>query len=126
MFCHSRGNGNPEESMKTYYVYILASNRNGTLYTGVTNNLERRMYEHKNDLIRGFTAKYHIHQLVYYEQLNDINIALQREKQLKKWNRKWKLELIEKINPSWKDLADNWIPDQVGDDSFKQKLSKNH
>jgi len=98
----------------------------GTLYTGVTNNLERRMYEHKNDLIRGFTAKYHIHQLVYYEQLNDINIALQREKQLKKWNRKWKLELIEKINPSWKDLADNWIPDQVGDDSFKQKLSKNH
>ena len=90
---------------KTYYVYILASKRNGTLYIGVTNNLERRMYEHKNHLIRGFTEKYNVSMLVYFEQTNDIQTALQREKQLKKWNRKWKLDLIEKINPQWKELS---------------------
>ena len=101
---------------KTYYVYILSSKRNGTLYIGVTNDLERRLYEHKNHLVKGFTKKYNVNTLVYYEQTNDIQIALQREKQLKKWNRKWKLELIEKINPEWKDLSNNWIPDQVGDD----------
>jgi putative endonuclease len=96
----------------TYYVYILASKRNGTLYIGVTNNLERRIYEHKNDIVRGFTKKYKIHSLVYYEDTNDIYTALQREKQLKKWNRKWKLELIERVNPDWNDIAKNWIPDK--------------
>lgn len=90
--------------MKAYFVYILASQRNGTLYIGVTNDLDRRIYEHKNNLIDGFTSKYKIHTLVYFEESNDIKAALQREKQLKKWNRKWKLALIEKSNPDWKDL----------------------
>ena len=101
---------------KTYYVYILANKRNGTLYIGVTNDLERRVYEHKNHLVKGFTEKYNINMLVYFEQTGDIQIALEREKQLKKWNRNWKLELIEKLNPQWKDLSKNWIPDQVGND----------
>ncbi len=86
-----------------YFVYILASKRNGTLYIGVTNNLERRVYEHKNNIVKGFTSKYSVHQLVHYEETNDIYAALQREKQLKKWNRKWKLALIERINPDWND-----------------------
>ena len=92
---------------KTYYVYILASKRNGTLYIGVTNNLERRMVEHKNGLAEGFTKKYKVYSLVHYEETKDIFAALQREKQLKKWNRKWKLELIERENPDWDDLAKN-------------------
>jgi putative endonuclease len=99
--------GNPESFMKTYYVYILASKRNGTLYTGVTSNLMKRIYEHKNKLIDGFTKKYNVDKLVYYEKTNDIKLAIIREKQLKKWNRKWKLELIEKMNPYWDDLAKN-------------------
>ncbi len=93
-----------------YFVYILTSKRNGTLYIGVTNNLERRVYEHKNNIIKGFTSKYSVNQLVYYEETNDIHAAIQREKQLKKWNRKWKLALIERINPDWNDLAKDWIP----------------
>jgi|SRR3989344_3803639 len=103
--------------LNTYYVYILASKRNGTLYIGVTNALERRVYEHKNHLLKGFTEKYSINILVYFEQTNNVQEALQREKQLKKWNRKWKLELIEKVNPEWKDLSKDWIPDQVGNDN---------
>jgi putative endonuclease len=95
--------------MKTYYIYILASKRNGTLYIGVTNDLQRRIYEHKNNLIEGFSKKYSIHHLVYFEDVNDINSALQREKQLKRWTRKWKVELIEKFNPDWRDLADEWF-----------------
>ena len=90
--------------MKTYYVYILVSKRNGTLYIGVTNNLERRVSEHQQNPVEGFTKKYHVHHLVYYETTSDIQAALQREKQLKKWNRKWKLDLIEKDNPDWKNL----------------------
>ena len=92
---------------KTYYVYILASKRNGTLYIGVTNNLGRRVYEHKNKLMKGFTKKYGVSLLVYYEEHREINSAIQREKQLKKWNRKWKLKLIEKYNREWRDLYDN-------------------
>ncbi|MEK7111281.1 MAG: GIY-YIG nuclease family protein [Patescibacteria group bacterium] len=95
---------------KTYYVYILSSKRNGTLYIGVTNDLERRVFEHKNHLVRGFTEKYKINILVYFEQADDVRTALQREKQLKKWNRKWKLDLIENVNPEWKDLSEDWIP----------------
>ena len=94
---------------KTYYVYILASKRNGTLYIGVTNDLERRLYEHRNNLIEGFTNKYNVHHLVYYEDVNDIQSALQREKQLKRWTRKWKIELIEKVNPEWRDLAEDFV-----------------
>ncbi len=90
--------------MKSYYVYILASMKDGTLYIGVTNNLIRRAIEHKRGTIEGFTKKYFVNKLIYYEQTNDIRIAIQREKQLKKWNRKWKIALIEKANPEWKDL----------------------
>ncbi|MEA2064558.1 MAG: GIY-YIG nuclease family protein [Gemmatimonadota bacterium] len=90
--------------MKTYYVYILASKRNGTLYIGVTNDLVRRVYEHKNNLFAGFTSKYGVHRLVYYERFENIEYAIQREKRLKKWNRAWKLALIEKENPNWEDL----------------------
>ncbi len=91
--------------MNQYYVYILASKRNGTLYIGLTNNLSKRLYEHKNDLIEGFTSKYRAHNLVYYEIYNNIYDAISREKRLKKWKRKWKIELIEKENPEWKDLS---------------------
>jgi len=93
---------------KTYYVYILASKRNGTLYAGVTDNLQRRIYEHKNNLVKGFTQKYNIHNLVYYEQTNDINVAIEREKQIKSWSRNKKLVLIEKDNPAWYDLAEGF------------------
>ena len=91
--------------MKTYFVYILASQKNGTLYIGVTNNLLRRMDEHKRGLVEGFTKKYKVHRLVYYESTGDITAALRREKQLKKWERNWKLRLIEKHNPEWDDLS---------------------
>jgi putative endonuclease len=94
---------------KTYCGYILASKRNGTLYIGITNDLERRLYEHKNNLVAGFTSRYNVHNLVYYESANDVNAALQREKQLKRWTRKWKLELIEKENPGWNDLSIDWF-----------------
>lgn len=98
------------------YVYILSSQRNGTLYTGVTSNLERRVRQHKTGHYDSFTLKYSIKNLVYYEEYDDINLAIAREKQIKKWNRKWKLELIEKVNQNWKDLSLNWIPGQAGND----------
>ena len=95
--------------MRDYYVYILASKQHGTLYIGVTNDLIRRVYEHRNNLIDGFTKKYNVHRLVYYEQTSDIESAIQREKRLKKWKRRWKIELIENENPSWKDLYDDLL-----------------
>ena len=85
-------------------VYILASERNGTLYIGVTSNLVQRIWQHKNDLVEGFTEKYGVHSLVYFELLDDMPNAITREKQMKKWNRAWKLSLIEKQNPTWQDL----------------------
>jgi putative endonuclease len=90
--------------MKQYYVYILASKKNGTLYIGVTGDLVRRIYEHRQNLIDGFTRKYNVHDLVYYEIHERIEEAITREKQIKKWNRKWKLRLIEENNSGWKDL----------------------
>jgi len=90
--------------MQQYYVYILASKRNGTLYIGVTNNLKKRVYEHKNEIIDGFTKRYNVKNLVYYEATPDIRSAIIREKQMKKWYRKWKIKLIEKENPLWEDL----------------------
>ncbi len=90
-------------------VYILASRRNGTLYIGVTSNLQKRVWEHKNDLVEGFTKKYVVHRLVYYELHDDMVSAIRREKQMKKWNRAWKLELIERQNPGWKDLGEGII-----------------
>jgi len=92
--------------MGAYYVYILASKRNGTLYIGMTNNLVRRVWEHKNNVVEGFTKKYGVHQLVWYEVADTPQAAIAREKQLKKWNRAWKLKLIEARNPKWKDLYD--------------------
>ena len=91
--------------MKYYYVYILASKRNGTLYTGVTNDLIRRVHEHKNNLVDGFTKKYNVKNLVYFEQTIDIESAITREKCIKKWNRDWKIKLIEESNQEWKDLS---------------------
>jgi len=88
-------------------VYILASKRNGTLYTGVTTKLRQRIWEHKNDVADGFTKRYGVHTLVYCEFLADIRAAIVREKQIKKWNRAWKLELIEKDNPEWRDLYED-------------------
>ena len=90
--------------MKEYYVYILASKKNGTIYIGVTNNLIRRVEEHKNGLVSGFTKDHGVHLLVYFEMYNDVNEALLREKRLKKWKREWKLTIIEKENPNWNDL----------------------
>ena len=91
---------------KYYYIYILASQKNGTLYIGVTGNLLKRAYEHRMKLADGFTADYNVHKLVYYEIYDDINEALNREKQLKWWKRDWKIKLIELKNPNWKDLFD--------------------
>jgi putative endonuclease len=94
--------------MKEYfYVYILASQRRGTLYIGVTSDLIKRVYEHKNSLADGFTKKYGVHRLVYYEIFRDAETALSRERQMKKWNRVWKLRLIEERNPEWNDLYDS-------------------
>ena len=92
-----------------YYVYILASRRNGTLYVGVTNDLNRRLYEHKNSIIEGFSKKYRITSLVYFESGIDATAAIKREKQLKKWNRQWKIDLIEKSNPDWNDLSEHFL-----------------
>ena len=94
--------------MKSYLVYILASARNGTLYIGVTNNLERRMYEHSHHLQSGFTDTYNVTRLVYFEETSSVEAAIAREKQLKNWRRAWKLELIEKENPEWRDLTDDF------------------
>ena len=85
-------------------MYILSSKKNGTLYIGVTNNLKRRVFEHKNNLIEGFTKKYNVHNLVYFEVFKDMDSAINREKRMKKWKRQWKIELIEKDNPYWEDL----------------------
>lgn len=97
----------------------MASQRNGTLYVGVTNDLVKRIYEHKNNLVEGFTKEYNIHKLVYFEDTNDISTAIEREKKLKNWKRKWKIDLIEKSNPQWKDLYPSLInldPDFRQDD----------
>ena len=90
--------------MKLYHVYMLASRRNGTLYTGVTGDIGVRVWQHKNDVIQGFTKKYGVHILVWYEADEDVNAAIAREKQIKGWNRAWKIRLIEKENSGWSDL----------------------
>ena len=90
-------------------VYILASKRNGTVYTGVTSDLVKRIWEHKNNMVKGFTKQYNVHRLVWYELHESMESAITREKRLKNWNRKWKLELIEKRNPKWLDLYDSIV-----------------
>lgn len=93
--------------MKHYYVYIMAS-KSRTIYIGVTNNLKRRVYEHKNHLVEGFTKKYNCTRLVYYEETPDVNSAIVREKQIKGWARNKKVGLIESVNPVWQNLAEDW------------------
>jgi len=92
---------------KTYCAYILASSRNGTLYIGMTNDLARRVWEHKEELVPGFTKTYRVKTLVYFEMFEDVNAAIHWETRLKKYKREWKLNLIEKRNPDWRDLTDN-------------------
>ncbi len=94
--------------MKLYCVYILTNWNNSVMYIGVTGDLRRRLYEHQNELADGFTKRYHIHKLVYYEQTSDVHAALAREKQLKKWTRAKKNALVETINPEWNDLSADW------------------
>jgi putative endonuclease len=98
------GNRRLTKGKSQYYVYILASRRNGTLYTGVTSDLVKRVHEHKSDLVDGFTKAYGVHNLVYYETVDDVDSAISREKQIKRWKRAWKVELIEGVNPDWRDL----------------------
>ncbi len=93
--------------MKQPAVYILASKRNGTLYTGVTSALVQRVWQHKKNLVEGFTSKYIVHMLVYYELHGDMEHAILREKQIKRWKRAWKIRLIEQMNPEWLDLYDS-------------------
>ena len=90
-------------------VYIMADKRAGTLYTGVTSDLPRRVWQHKNDITEGFTKKYHLHRLVYFELHGDMYNAIVREKRIKEWKRQWKLELIEARNPEWRDLYDDLL-----------------
>jgi putative endonuclease len=92
---------------KQYYVYILTNKSNKVLYVGVTNDLTRRIYEHRNKLVEGFTKKYNLNKLIYYEATSDIHSALEREKQLKNWHRDWKINLIKSFNPMWNDLSSN-------------------
>jgi putative endonuclease len=92
---------------KVYYVYML-SNTSRMIYTGMTNDLQRRVYEHKNKLIDGFTKKYNLHKLVYYDETDDVGYAIRREKEIKGWSKKKKKALIESMNPLWKDLAKDW------------------
>jgi putative endonuclease len=109
--CHSCGrkddnkrSGTGGRYMKSYYVYLLASGKNGTLYVGVTSDLKRRVYEHKEGLAESFTRKHNVKTLVWYEHTNDVSAAITREKQLKGWKRSWKIELIEQDNREWQDL----------------------
>ncbi|TYB31573.1 MAG: GIY-YIG nuclease family protein [Candidatus Mcinerneyibacterium aminivorans] len=94
---------------KKGFVYFLTNRNNKVLYIGVTSNLKKRIYEHKNKLIEGFTNKYNCEKLVYYEKYNDINEAIEREKQLKNWHRDWKNNLVEKENSEWKDLSEEFL-----------------
>lgn len=97
------------QALKQPCVYLLASRKNGTLYAGVTSDLIKRVWEHKNDLVEGFTRRYGIHNLVWYELHENMESAISREKTIKGWKRQWKLELIEKENPQWQDLYDKLI-----------------
>jgi putative endonuclease len=91
-----------------YYVYILSNLKNGTIYIGLTNDLERRMFEHKNELVEGFSKNYNLDKLVYFEQFQYVNDAIKQEKQIKNWNRQWKIDLIEDDNIDWNDLSFDW------------------
>ena len=100
----------PKLSCMSYFVYMLASQKNGTLYVGVTNDLIRRVYEHKSKTVPGFTSRYGVDRLVWFDQTDSVESAISTEKRLKRWNRAWKMALIEKANPDWRDL----YPEIVG------------
>jgi putative endonuclease len=106
--------------MGSYYVYIMTS-RSDTLYTGVTNDLQRRVYEHKQKLLDGFTKKYNIDMLAYYENTDDVEAAIRREKQIKGWRRWKKIELIESMNPQWRDLSEGWFTSPPPDSSLRSE-----
>jgi putative endonuclease len=113
MLCHSGARALAREpgihnrrTSLMYYVYLMASRKHGTLYLGVTNNLVRRVYEHKSKAVRGFTARYNVDRLVWFECYDDPTNAIEREKDIKKWRRNWKIRLIEEVNPQWDDLYD--------------------
>ena len=111
--CHpERSEGSQTAVMEQYYVYIM-TNESRTLYTGITNGLERRVYEHKNKLLEGFTKRYNITKLVYYEVTSDVHAAIEREKQIKGWLRNKKIALIEAMNPQWADLSEGWFQDVI-------------
>ncbi len=93
---------------RRYYVYLLTNWNSKVMYVGVTNNLERRLYEHKNKLVKGFTEKYNVNKLVYFEETQDITAAIDREKEIKKWRREKKNQLVNRMNPNWKDLSSGW------------------
>ena len=95
--------------MANFYVYILSNKPSGVLYIGLTNELERRLNEHKNKILKGFTYKYNVDKLVYFEEFDTYEEAFTRERRLKKWNRDWKIELIEKENPNWEDISAEWV-----------------
>lgn len=95
--------------LRKYYVYILTNKRNGTLYIGVTSDLIKRVWQHKNDIFEGFSKKYKTHRLIYFEEYSSIELALNREKRLKNWQRTWKIELVEAFNPYWRDLYENMV-----------------
>ena len=94
--------------VKQYYVYIMTNRKNGVLYTGMTNDLERRVFEHKHKIVQGFTSKYNCMRLVYYDSTPDVRAAIAREKEIKGWLRKKKITLIESMNPEWQDLSEGW------------------
>ncbi len=95
-------------SEKRYYVYLLTNWNNNVMYVGMTNNLERRLYEHKNKLVKGFSSKYNLNKLVYFEETSEVRSALEREKEIKKWRREKKNSLVKGMNPEWKDLSKEW------------------
>ncbi|MBN1363461.1 MAG: GIY-YIG nuclease family protein [Syntrophaceae bacterium] len=95
--------------MKTYYIYIMTNWNNKVMYAGVTSDLQKRVYQHKNKLINGFTSKYNVNKLVYFEETNDVQVALNREKEIKKWRREKKNNLVNSVNPEWQDVSEDWL-----------------